>query len=334
MDLPQAYEALCERESLERDPHQLAAVIEMDAFARHATRKSLLRQRPDGASASGAPSAGAKRCSRTSCIRNWRCQSDEAAGGGPGRLPFNEDMCDVVEKNQPHIVSFHFGLPPEPLLYRVKMAGCTVLASATTVDEARWLEANGCDAIIARGAEAGGHRGTFLSEPISSVASQPGTMALVPQVADAVSAPVIAAGGIADGRGIAAAFALGTAGVQVGTSYLHTPEAIISDLHREALAQASAHDTALTNLFSGRPARGLMNRVMREQAPAQRRRPGVSARRRAPRATQTCRRGTRQGRLDVPVVGAGSAALSLLERRGPDTACRGRSPFLHGIDAW
>ena len=191
----------------------------------------------------------------------------QAAAGGPGRLPFNEDMCDVVEKNQPHIVSFHFGLPPEPLLYRVKMAGCTVLASATTVDEARWLEANGCDAIIAQGAEAGGHRGTFLSEPISSVASQPGTMALVPQVADAVSVPVIAAGGIADGRGIAAAFALGAAGVQVGTSYLHTPEAIISDLHREALAQASAHDTALTNLFSGRPARGLMNRVMREQGP-------------------------------------------------------------------
>lgn len=194
-------------------------------------------------------------------------EQPKASGGGAGRMPFNDAMCEVVERNAPPVVSFHFGLPDEALLGRVKMAGCTVLCSATTVDEACWLEANGCDAIIAQGAEAGGHRGTFLTDPISSAASQPGTMALVPQVADAVTVPVIAAGGIADGRGIAAAFALGAAGVQVGTSYLHTPEAIISDLHRVALLQASAHDTALTNLFSGRPARGLMNRLMREQGP-------------------------------------------------------------------
>jgi nitronate monooxygenase len=146
----------------------------------------------------------------------------------------------------------------------VKAAGAVVLSSATTAQEAHWLEANGCDAIIAQGAEAGGHRGMFLTD---EVASQAGTFALVPQVVDAVKVPVIAAGGIADGRGVAAAFALGAAGVQVGTAYLFTPEATISDLHRTALRQATDDGTALTNVFSGRPARGLVNRVMREVGP-------------------------------------------------------------------
>ena len=182
----------------------------------------------------------------------------------PNRAPFDAAMCDVVEAHRPEVVSFHFGLPEEALLNRVRAAGCRVISSATTVEEARWLEARGCDAIIAQGYEAGGHRGMFLTDDI---ATQVGTFALVPQVVDAVSVPVIAAGGIADGRGIAAAFALGAAGVQIGTAYLATPESIISPLHREAVRHARDDQTALTNLFSGRPARGLLNRAMREVGP-------------------------------------------------------------------
>ena len=180
------------------------------------------------------------------------------------RAPFDDEMCQLVEKHRPRVVSFHFGLPENALLERVKAAGCIVISSATTVDEAVWLEERGCDAIIAQGYEAGGHRGLFLSKDIST---QPGTFALVPQIVDAVRLPVIAAGGVADGRGIAAAFALGASGVQVGTAYLHTPEATISALHRNALASARDNKTALTNLFSGKPARGLMNRVMAEVGP-------------------------------------------------------------------
>ena len=180
------------------------------------------------------------------------------------RAPFDDEMCRLVEMHKPKVVSFHFGLPERSLLERVKAAGCVVISSATTVDEAVWLEERGCDAIIAQGYEAGGHRGLFLTSDIST---QPGTFALVPQIVDAVKLPVIAAGGVADGRGIAAAFALGASGVQVGTAYLHTPEATISQLHRNALAEASDSKTALTNLFTGKPARGLMNRVMAEVGP-------------------------------------------------------------------
>ncbi len=180
------------------------------------------------------------------------------------RSPFDEIMCEIVEETKPEVVSFHFGLPAEKLLNRVKDAGCKVMSSATTVAEAKWLEDNGCDAVIAQGYEAGGHRGMFLTENVSS---QAGTFALIPQVADAVTVPVIATGGIADGRGIAAAFALGAAGVQIGTAYLFTPESLISDLHREALKSARDDETALTNLFSGRPARGVFNRLMREIGP-------------------------------------------------------------------
>ena len=177
------------------------------------------------------------------------------------RAPFDAAMCEAVEEFKPEVVSFHFGLPAAPLLKRVKAAGSLVTSSATTAEEARWLEDNGCDAIIAQGNEAGGHRGIFLSDNISA---QPGTFALVPQVVDAVKVPVIAAGGISDGRGVAAAFALGAAGVQVGTAFLFTPEATITKMHRAALGAARDDGTTLTNLFSGRPARGLYNRVMRE----------------------------------------------------------------------
>ncbi|MEP6390572.1 MAG: nitronate monooxygenase family protein [Halioglobus sp.] len=180
------------------------------------------------------------------------------------RAPFSHAMCEIVEQHRPKVVSFHFGLPSPELLSRVKATGCVVLSSATTVEEARWLEAHGCDVIIAQGYEAGGHRGMFLAKDI---AGQPGTLALVPQVVDAVDVPVVAAGGIADGRGIAAAFALGAAGVQIGTAYLFTPESLISDLYRAALREARDDQTALTNIFTGKPARGIVNRIMREVGP-------------------------------------------------------------------
>jgi nitronate monooxygenase len=180
------------------------------------------------------------------------------------RLPFNEAFCALVEETNPGVVSFHFGLPQEGLLKRVQAAGCAVLSSATTVAEARWLEARGVDAIVAQGYEAGGHRGMFLSDDL---AAQVGTFALVPQIVDAVKVPVVAAGGIMDARGIAAAFALGAAAVQIGTAFLFTPEAKISAPHRAALHEARDDGTAVTNLMTGRPARGLVNRVMREIGP-------------------------------------------------------------------
>lgn len=180
------------------------------------------------------------------------------------RTPFDEAMCEIIEELKPEVVSFHFGLPGHSLLSRVKASECLVISSATTVEEARWLETHGCDAIIAQGYEAGGHRGMFLTDNLST---QVGTLGLVPQVVDAVKVPVIAAGGIADGRGIAAAFALGASGVQIGTAYLFTPESLISPLHRAALHSARDDQTALTNVFSGRAARSLMNRIMHEVGP-------------------------------------------------------------------
>jgi len=180
------------------------------------------------------------------------------------RTAFDKAMCDLVVEFKPEVVSFHFGLPDKDLVSRVKATGAKILSSATTVDEARWLENEGCDAIIAQGYEAGGHRGIFLSQDLST---QVGTMALVPQVADAVKAPVIAAGGIADARGIVAAFALGASAVQLGTAYLFCPEAKLGSLHRHALKDAKANQTAVTNVFTGRPARAIVNRMIREVGP-------------------------------------------------------------------
>ncbi|HMH98747.1 MAG TPA: nitronate monooxygenase family protein [Bradyrhizobium sp.] len=180
------------------------------------------------------------------------------------RAPFDAAMCALVEELKPEVVSFHFGLPDPALLRRVKAAGCIVISSATIVREAIWLEENGADAIIAQGAEAGGHRGMFLTD---NIAEQPGTFALVPQVVDAVKVPVIAAGGIADGRGIAAAFALGAAGVQIGSAYLRCPESRVIAPARVALGQARDDSTVITNVMTGRPARGVANRVMREVGP-------------------------------------------------------------------
>src|ERR1700759_4505024 len=187
-----------------------------------------------------------------------------APANAANRSPFDAAFCDVVEELKPEVVSFHFGLPDQSLLRRVKAAGCLVMGSATIVREAIWLEENGADVIIAQGVEAGGHRGMFLTENIHE---QPGTFALVPQVVDAVHVPVIAAGGIADGRGIAAAFALGAAGVQIGTAYLRCPESKVSAPARVALAQARDDSTVVTNVMTGRPARGVVNRVMREVGP-------------------------------------------------------------------
>jgi nitronate monooxygenase len=180
------------------------------------------------------------------------------------RAPFDSSMCAMVEELKPEVVSFHFGLPPPDLLARVKAAGSVVIASATVVREAIWLEEHGADAIIAQGAEAGGHRGMFLTDDI---AGQPGLFALLPQVVDAVRLPVIAAGGIGDGRGIAAAFALGAAGVQIGSAYLRCPESKVSAAARQALGQARDESTVITNVMTGRPARGVVNRVMREVGP-------------------------------------------------------------------
>jgi len=180
------------------------------------------------------------------------------------RVPFDSAFCDVIEDLKPQVVSFHFGLPAADLLQRVKSAGCRVISSATTVAEAVWLEQHGVDAVIAQGFEAGGHRGMFLTD---NIAAQVGTFALVPQIADNVRVPVIAAGGVGDARGIAAAFVLGACGVQIGTGYLHCPEAKITAPHRTAMRSARDDGTALTNLMTGRPARGFVNRVMREVGP-------------------------------------------------------------------
>jgi nitronate monooxygenase len=169
-----------------------------------------------------------------------------------------------MEELKPEVLSFHFGLPEPGLMRRVKAAGCIVLGSATTAAEARWLEQRGVDAVIAQGIEAGGHRGMFLSDDLSV---QPGTFALVPQIVDAVKLPVIAAGAVSDARGIAAAFALGASGVQIGSAYLHCPESKISAPHRVALKSAGDAGTAVTNVMTGRPARGAINRVMRELGP-------------------------------------------------------------------
>lgn len=183
---------------------------------------------------------------------------------GPSRQPFDHDSADVLEAFRPAVVSFHFGLPAPDLLARVKSWGSRVMASATTVQEALWLQAHGADAVIAQGLEAGGHRGMFLSTDLST---QMGTLALLPQIVHAVQLPVIAAGGIGSAQAVAAARMLGAHGVQIGTAYLCSHEATTSALHRAALQSPAAQHTALTNVFSGRPARGIVNRIMRDIGP-------------------------------------------------------------------
>ncbi len=188
----------------------------------------------------------------------------DSSRAAPARQPFSEAMCVAVEGLRPEVVSFHFGLPASGLLQRVKATGALVCSTATTVQEALWLEAAGCDVIIAQGLEAGGHRGTFLDV---NPHTQMGVLALVPQVVDRVRLPVVAAGGIADGRALVAALALGASAVQIGTAYLLTPESMISGVYRDALKHADNVSTVLTNVFSGRLARGLNNRLIETLGP-------------------------------------------------------------------
>jgi nitronate monooxygenase len=182
----------------------------------------------------------------------------------PIRRPFDDDACAAVETVRPEVVSFHFGLPPTPLLERVRATGALIVGNATTLAEARWLAEHGVDALIAQGWEAGGHAGRFLP---GDKAAQMGLMALVPQMIDATGLPVIAAGGIADGRGVAAALLLGASAVQIGTAYLACPESLVSELHRTLLASPAAEETVFTNVFTGRLARGIANRLVREIGP-------------------------------------------------------------------
>lgn len=182
----------------------------------------------------------------------------------PARHPFDAAMAEFLREFRPPVVSFHFGLPPAEWLAPLREWGCRILSSATTVEEARWLQARGVDAVIAQGLEAGGHRGMFLSDDLTV---QVGTFALLPQIAAAIDLPVIAAGGIADAKGVAAAMALGAAGVQVGTAYLLCPEADTRPVHRDAIRSTASHHTALTNVFTGRPARGIVNHAIRAWGP-------------------------------------------------------------------
>jgi nitronate monooxygenase len=185
-------------------------------------------------------------------------------GSGPGRAPFSEESLTLMGQFKPAVVSFHFGLPKTEWVQQLKAWGIQIWSSATTVKEAKWLEQHGADAIIAQGLEAGGHRGMFLTEDLST---QVGTLSLLPQIVKAVRLPVIAAGGISSSAAVSAAKALGASAVQVGTAFLTSHEATTSKLHRNALMSDAARHTALTNLFSGRPARGIVNKFMRDFGP-------------------------------------------------------------------
>ncbi|MGE0665467.1 MAG: NAD(P)H-dependent flavin oxidoreductase [Sphingomonadales bacterium] len=247
----------------------------------------------------------------------WRVRIEALYGpipdgpAGAQRRPFDEAACALVEELRPGIVSFHFGLPAAPLLARVKAAGAAVIASATTVEEALWLEANGVDAIIAQGAEAGGHRGMFLN---LDTAAQIGTFSLVPLVADAVRVPVIAAGGVSDGRAMAAALLLGASAVQVGTAFLRSPEALTSSVHRQALALGGP--TAMTNVISGRPARGFTTRLVRDLGPINPDAPSFPL---ASDAIATLRKAAEaEGRPDFSPVWAGQS--NWLAKEEPATA--------------
>ena len=187
-----------------------------------------------------------------------------SVGSGPGRAPFSQESLTLMGQFKPAVVSFHFGLPKAEWVQQLKAWGIQIWSSATTVQEAQWLEQHGADAIIAQGLEAGGHRGMFLTEDLST---QVGTLSLLPQIVKAVRLPVIAAGGISSSAAVSAAKALGASAVQVGTAFLTSHEATTSKLHRQALMSEAARHTALTNLFSGRPARGIVNKFMQDFGP-------------------------------------------------------------------
>lgn len=196
--------------------------------------------------------------------------NDIAAGAI--RQPFNIEALAVLKEFKPKVVSFHFGLPAADIIAELKRFGATILASATTVEEGLWLEANGADAVIAQGIEAGGHRSIFLTDdPCEKIPYQVGTLALLPRMVQALNIPVIAAGGIADSKAVAAVLSLGAIAAQIGTAYLLCDEAKTSALHREALKKVSnktdQEQTAMTNVFTGRPARAIVNRLITEVGP-------------------------------------------------------------------
>ncbi len=215
-----------------------------------------------------APAASAEREAawRNALSRDYQAFGIDPAAipAGASRLAFSSEAADVLDEFRPAVVSFHFGLPAPALLARVKASGSKIFSSATTVDEARWLEAHGVDVVIAQGLEAGGHRGMFLSEDLST---QMGTFALLPQIVQSIRLPVVAAGGMASAKSVAAAMQLGAAGVQIGTAYLLCPEATTSAVYRAALKSEGSRHTAVTNVFTGRPARGIVNYVIRELGP-------------------------------------------------------------------
>jgi nitronate monooxygenase len=259
--------AVCEAGGLGSVP---AAMLSSDALHAELTALSALTARPFNVNffCHAPPTLDAAREARWhAALAPYYAELgiDAAAiPSGPGRVPFNAETAEVLQAFKPAVVSFHFGLPAPELVARVKSWGSLILSSATTVEEALWLQDHGADAVIAQGLEAGGHRGMFLSDDLNT---QMGTFALLPQMVQAVKLPVIAAGGIASAAGIAAARALGAAGVQMGTAYLCSDEASTSALHRAALQSGAARHTALTNVFTGRPARGIVNRLMRELGP-------------------------------------------------------------------
>lgn len=228
---------------------------------------------------------------------------------------FNEEALALLLELRPRVASFHFGLPAPDIVDRLKKAGMAVIGSATTAAEARALEKGGADAIIAQGHEAGGHRGTFLDHvDLGTV----GTLALVPQVVDAVNVPVIAAGGIGDERGIAAAFMLGAAGVQLGTAYLLCPEAQVHPVHRKALSEASDHSTVVTKLFSGRPARAIRTRLTEDLHPYEHQAAPFPAQR--PLVAPLTSAGAKSERAEFMQLWSGQAArLSKAEPAGEKT---------------
>lgn len=246
------------------------AMLDADALRRELTALQRHTQRPYNVNFfchNAAPADAQQESIWRNALRPYYSElgvDTAAIASGPGRAPFDAATADILESFRPPVVSFHFGLPQAALLARVKSWGSKVLSSATTVEEALWLQAHGADAIIAQGLEAGGHRGMFLTDDLTT---QLGTFALLPQIVQAVQVPVIAAGAIADAQGVAAALALGAHAVQVGSAYLLCPESTTSAVHRAALQSPSARHTALTNVFTGRPARGVVNRIMRELGP-------------------------------------------------------------------
>ena len=183
---------------------------------------------------------------------------------GPGRVPFDLAAAALLVEFKPLVVSFHFGLPTPELLAAVKSWGATVMSTGTTLAEAQWLEAHGADVIIAQGLEAGGHRGMFLSEDLGT---QINLRDLLKQILPAVRCPVIAAGGIRHAADVQEMLRMGAAAVQVGSAYLLCPESKASALHRAALQSPAAQHTVLTNVFTGHPARGMLNRFVREVGP-------------------------------------------------------------------